>query len=244
MTHETNEIEIGAIPGQKYLTEHGFDLWFVFEITEILDILRPAYAAEQLARFSTAILFAHGGPKIWSAMKSSGIGGTDPMDTYSSHVAINYAETFLSGESKLLYPFGETFDLTQLGELAGWSFPSPLGINIHPTYGLWFAFRALLVVEQRLEPSIREEFNSPCDECLDRPCQSACPVGAVSDINAFNLAKCVDFRRQAQSPCAHRCLARLSCPVGSEHRYSKEQLNYHYGRSLATIQRHFESESD
>ena len=243
MVREANEIEIKKIPGQNYLVKHGFDLRFVFDIAEVLNILQPAYSADQLARFSTVILFAHGGPNVWSAMKASGTGGNDPMDTYSSQVATEYARKFLNGESKLLYPFGETFDLRRLGKLAGWCFPSPLGIDIHPTYGLWFAYRALLVVEQRLEPSEREEFDSPCEQCLDRPCQSACPAGAVGDIDAFNLTNCVTFRRQEQSPCNYRCLARLSCPVGSEYRYSKEQLNYHYGRSLATIRRYFESDS-
>ncbi|GIS88980.1 MAG: hypothetical protein CM1200mP18_16900 [Gammaproteobacteria bacterium] len=36
--------------------------------------------------------------------------------------------------------------LQKLGKFAGWSHPSPIGIDLHPRYGPWFAFRAVFLI--------------------------------------------------------------------------------------------------
>jgi hypothetical protein len=55
----------------------------------------------------------------------------------------------------------------------------------------------------------------------------------------FSLPKCADYRKLAGSACAHTCLARLACPIGSEHRYDAEQLRHSYAISLQTIRKHY-----
>jgi hypothetical protein len=46
---------------------------------------------------------------------------------------------------------------------------------------------------------------------------------------------CADHRLQPDSSCAKTCLSRVACPIAPEHRYSDDQLAYHYSRSLETI---------
>ena len=55
----------------------------------------------------------------------------------------------------------------------------------------------------------------------------------------FSLQKCVAWRKQADSPCAFTCLARVACPVGSDHRYCTAQLAHTYSISLQTIKEHY-----
>ena len=52
--------------------------------------------------------------------------------------------------------------------------------------------------------------------------------------SGFDWQACVDYR-VAENTCRDTCLARQACPVGPDHRYSREQMGYHYRISLRTI---------
>ena len=136
---------------------------------------------------------------------------------------------------RLLYPGPLPLPLQQLGALAGWHHPSPLGLGIHPHYGLWFAYRAALLTDAELALTPRLEAASPCASCADKPCVSACPVGAVSVDAAFDLNACVDWRLRPDSSCRAGCAARQACPAGAQWRYTPEQTGYHAHRSLAAL---------
>ena len=58
---------------------------------------------------------------------------------------------------------------------------SPLGILIHPDYGLWHGYRGALAFAGALPLPPRDERASPCDDCADRPCLSTCPVAAFGE---------------------------------------------------------------
>jgi ferredoxin len=124
--------------------------------------------------------------------------------------------------------------LQQLGEAAGWSYPSPLGSGISPVYGVWFAYRAAFLIDADLPLVYEEPAPAPCDSCLDKPCIQSCPVGAAQP-GAFDIEGCAGHRLGPDSPCADRCLARMACPYFPEQRYSLEQIRYHYGRSLESL---------
>jgi hypothetical protein len=106
--------------------------------------------------------------------------------------------------------------------------PSPLGLLIHPDYGLWHGYRGALLFAAALELPPPDRRASPCDNCADRPCLAACPVGAF-DAAAYDIPGCTRHLARAPEPdCMHiGCLARHACPVGRDYRYAPAQARFH-----------------
>lgn len=142
---------------------------------------------------------------------------------------------YIGAEFETLYPLADGFvPLQALGRVAGWTNPSPVGLDITDEFGLWFAYRAVVATNAELPVSSAATRQSPCVSCQGKPCIDACPAGAVG-ASGLDGEKCMTFRLAVGSACADRCLARLACPVAPEHRYTLEQVQYHYGLSLETI---------
>ncbi len=184
------------------------------------------------------VLLANAGPVFWRVMKAAGSDSEDqPVDDFSRELATHFAAKFLNETTPvLLYPSTHAVPLIKLGELAGWSTPSPLGLGMHSVYGPWFAYRALIKTAKsvgHLPQPATSIVESPCITCLDTPCVKTCPAKAVRLDSEFNLSACHAFRKQNASPCIENCLSRQSCPVGTEYRYDADQLAHHMRRSLS-----------
>ena len=90
------------------------------------------------------------------------------------------------------------------------------------------AYRAALLFAERIDippPGVRAR---PCDTCTDRPCLSACPVGAFTEL-AYRVDLCISH---ISSPAGVMCIgegcrARDACPVGRAFRYPAEQMRFH-----------------
>ena len=94
--------------------------------------------------------------------------------------------------------------------------------------------RLELLADTNFQPTLAIDRNSPCVTCQSKDCISNCPAGALDEAN-FSLPKCLAYRKLPDAKCHFTCLARVSCPVGSEHRYSAEQLHHTYSISLRYI---------
>jgi len=107
---------------------------------------------------------------------------------------------------------------------------SPLGILIHPEYGLWHGYRGALGFAEILEDDgALAHGEHPCDHCVGKPCLSACPVDAVAPAG-FDVPRCRSHLRtqKGQAGCmVAGCLARNVCPVGAGYRYPAAQLAFH-----------------
>ena len=197
-------------------------------------------------------LIGNSGRRLWNCLPDV-TGQEHLVDDYSCREVSRVLTKYL-GETgwAILYPdrSGNTVPpLQYLGGRAGWHHPSPLGSGIHPQHGLWFAYRAVVVFafelpESRLSVLHTADTNngnasgaSPCVSCIDQPCIRSCPASALGIDRAPDLNACAGFRSAEQSPCAERCLARESCPVGVQSRYVDEQINYHYRQSLESLRR-------
>lgn len=109
---------------------------------------------------------------------------------------------------------------------------SPLGILIHPQFGLWHGYRGALGFAEDISEPEKAPVTAPlhpCDGCAGRPCLAACPVGAVT-VDRFDVAACRQFlaSEETREGCMDKgCLARAACPFGSHYRYPEGQLRFH-----------------
>ncbi|MFT7221969.1 MAG: epoxyqueuosine reductase [Candidatus Azotimanducaceae bacterium] len=206
-----------------------------------------------VAGYSHLLVFGHGGQNFWGQVSQRDTQTVDPLDTYSVECVADFLKRREIKSFEFIYPAGvlrmgdaQHIDLRRLGRALGWQFDSPLGIGIHPQYGLWFGYRVVVAVsvainaafpfDKPLDKPPNEAAlpdSHPCDSCSAKPCVAACPVGAVGE--SFNLTACVNHRVQPGSECARQCLARAACPVGAEHQYTEAQVQYHYDISLNAI---------
>ena len=185
----------------------------------------------------TLCMIGHGGQKLWTKLKQPLDVQQHPIDHYTMTAVAQFsAKTLQDDNVIILYPSNEIVaPLQRMGRALQLTHQSLLGIDIHAEYGLWFAYRCALLTKAEIPEVLPSPFPSPCEDCQAKPCQTACPAGAVVQTGQeFKLSSCLDYRRTKTSSCVDRCLSRLACPVGHEHRYSPEQLRYHMGGLVST----------
>lgn len=105
---------------------------------------------------------------------------------------------------------------------------SPLGLLMHPRYGLWHAYRGALLFDTEIDIAAAEEGVHLCDTCVDKPCLNSCPVNAYSG-TAFDYAGCRSHLHSgAGEQCMSAgCLDRRTCPHGAAYRYPPEMQVFH-----------------
>ena len=111
-----------------------------------------------------------------------------PLDRWSRRVIDALARDL---GAVALYPFGGPphWPFQQWARRAEPVHPSPIGILIHPAYGLWHSYRGALGFAEALDVPPLEASPSPCDSCRGRWCLSGCPVGAFS-AEGYDVAAC------------------------------------------------------
>jgi hypothetical protein len=159
-------------------------------------------------------------------------GAPHPLDRYTERVvarAVREALEPLGVAHAAQFPFGvrPLIPFQRLGRAAGLGGPGPLGLQIHPEFGPWWAYRALIVLDRPLPAA-----PPPGDGCAgcDAPCVAACPGGAVAR-GGFDIVAC-QARRLVAEPCRLSCVARIACVRGPQHRYSDEELAFHMRASM------------
>ncbi len=179
---------------------------------------------------SSVVLVGNAGSSIWPAFCYSEEyrdGLDHPLDRWSRRIGESIAEE-LGGIA--LFPFeGPPYlPFLQWTRKAEQLENSPLGLAIHPRYGLWHAYRFALHLPFLIESEDCTKKTSPCLSCADQPCLTACPVDAF-DKDIYRVTDCADFlRSDPDSACnLGGCLARHACPVGQGYAYKSEQAAFH-----------------
>ena len=183
-------------------------------------------------RAASIALVGNVGSSTWPAFRAwqdgrADRGGADPLDGWSKAVigpvAAALGATAWFPSDPPWQPF-QQWAMRAEGLRA-----SPLGILIHPHFGLWHGYRGALGFAQPLDEVEPLAADHPCDRCPDKPCLTRCPVSGVAP-SGFDVAACSGhLRTQAGhvSCMASGCLARAACPVGAEHRYVEDQRRFH-----------------
>lgn len=197
----------------------------------------PDLAAGRPAR--TLVLMGNVGGSLWPAFQAApeaGDGRAHPLNRWSERLGRRLAGTF---GAVALFPFGGP----PHHPFAAWAKraepvgESPLGMLIHPRYGLWHAYRGALAFAEAIALPPREDTPLPCAGCIEKPCLSACPVGAF-DGQAYDVDACAaHIAAPAGADCLDvGCRARRACPVGREFLYPRGQAGLHMRAFLTARQ--------
>lgn len=187
------------------------------------------------ARF--VILIGNAGPDMFRRFARERDPSRDAMDDWTRDVVHHLARDL---DAEAVYPFDmePPWPFLTWARRGGAGHVSPLGLNIHPTYGLWHAYRAALLFPVAFDLPRQSLGQHPCEACLDKPCLTACPVSAF-DGTSYDVPACARHLASAEGkPCMSRgCLARHACPVGQGFAYAPAQAEFHMRAFLAARQK-------
>ena len=192
-------------------------------------ILEESERAGEFADIRTIVLAGMVGRDGWEAFAASpeaSDGLADPLDRWSRRLIESLARDL---GAKALFPFGGPpfLPFQQWAQRAEPVHSSPIGVLIHPYYGLWHSYRGALGLSEELAVAEPAPIPSPCETCSGRWCLKTCPVGAFSEAG-YDVAACAGhLRSMAGGDCmAFGCRARRACPVGADHAYGPEQASF------------------
>jgi hypothetical protein len=175
---------------------------------------------EFFARFrATPAVTAQGG-------KTSLDAETDPLDAFTRTRVLAAVGEILDPEGigfAVFHPFVREpvhLPFQRLGHAAGLPAPGPLGIQVHPVFGPWWAYRALVALTVVVERET--ELEAACPSCAC-PCVNACAVHRA----IAPSSEPAGGDRFVSPTCDDTCGARRRCPVGVTYGYPDSQLAFH-----------------
>ncbi|MBB3234067.1 4Fe-4S dicluster domain-containing protein [Phyllobacterium endophyticum] len=178
----------------------------------------------------SVVLVGHYGSSIWPHFmewRQWHPNMIDPLDAWSKQALSEIAADF---GAKSVFPSDRPYlPFQQWAGRAEGLRTSPLGMLIHPEYGLWHAYRGALLFDHPVAfPTHHAPACHPCDTCAEKPCLSTCPAGAFNSAS-FAVDSCRHHLAGPQgATCMDGgCLARLACPVGRGHAYAQDQQRFH-----------------
>ncbi|GAB2179241.1 4Fe-4S dicluster domain-containing protein [Dongia sp. agr-C8] len=191
----------------------------------------PDLASPKRSRF--LLLIGNGGAALYDAFFSVGeSAGANPLDDWTRRIVLPIADR-LGARAAFPSDGPPWLPFQRWAMRAEGVKPSPLGVLIHPEFGLWHAYRAALVFDQVLELPAPPRGAHPCDNCADKPCLTACPVGAVTTAG-YAVDNCGQHVASAAGKACRSsgCLARRACPVGAGFVYPDRAMAFHMAAFL------------
>ncbi|WP_342642708.1 hypothetical protein [Rhodoligotrophos ferricapiens] len=173
------------------------------------------------------ILIGNAGPGMWTRFSAECPNGDHPLDQWT-RAAVGQLIAEIGQDTRAVFPFDQPYQPFQRwAKASGIGFVSPLGLTIHPVYGLWHAYRAALLFSDVLDLPAISPHEHPCEGCPGQPCLKTCPVNAFT-VSGYRLEACVEhLHTSAGRSCSGGCLARHACPVGRTYAYQPDQAHFH-----------------
>ncbi|MHB2264657.1 hypothetical protein [Aliihoeflea sp. PC F10.4] len=159
------------------------------------------------------LLVGHGGAEYWTHFQNwhrNNPQTAEPLDTWSRIVIDDVAR---SVGARAVYPNDRPYlPFQQWAMRAEGLRPSPLGILMHPRFGLWHAYRGALLFDHEISIQHARRSNHICDLCVEKPCLNSCPVDAFTDAG-YAVERCRAHVRSEGATCRSAgCIARNACP--------------------------------
>lgn len=175
----------------------------------------------------TLLLLGPREPGFWARIRNSPeFGRQDPLDRWSERIIGTLADECCALP---FYPFtGPPYrPFVKWALASGDVWQSPVGLLIDNRAGLFVSIRGALAFERRLDLPAKKH-RSPCETCLQKPCQRACPAGALKGAG-YDVALCHAFldTREGETCLTGGCLVRLSCPISQRYGRLAEQSAHH-----------------
>ncbi len=175
------------------------------------------------------LLVGNIGSSLWAAFATSDEFSDGQKNALDRWTETSLRPVALELNAELRFPFGEkTWPFQRwAGEATGMR-QSPIGLFIHPEYGLWTAFRGALMFDVEIEFETKLVDWHPCDRCVEKPCLITCPIGAFN-AEGYDYLSCKSHvRSDIGYACrSGSCLARKSCPIGTEYVYVPDHQAFH-----------------
>lgn len=150
----------------------------------------------------------------------------NPLDNWSREVIGTAAAAI---NARVIMPNDKPFmPFQQWAKRAEGLKPSPLGMLMHPRFGLWHAWRGALLLDAEISIQAPDNPIHPCDLCAGKPCLNSCPA-SVFDGGLYDYQGCVSHVRSPSGEACRRdgCIARNACPEAREWRYSSQVQAFH-----------------
>lgn len=151
---------------------------------------------------------------------------SDPVDRWSLRVISQLADDL---GAVPLYPFGGApfQPFIRWAKRSGRVWASPVTLLVHDSQGMMISFRGALSFTETFELPAPSADN-PCQTCATKPCQTACPVNALT-AEGYDVAACkAHMQTEAGQACRKGgCLVRRSCPVSEGAGRSQAQSAHH-----------------
>ena len=200
---------------RRCCADAGFDLvqpfatsWWTEEPT------LPAFGD----RGSLAVVVANSGalwPKLCDALRRepSRIDASEHIVDVWAVESVEAAARATAIDHRILWAHAlgaEAVPIQRIAQVAGLAWLSPANLSIHPRFGPWIGLRAVVIFDLPIPDTVRPRVDDPCGHC-DQAC-----------LPAFTAAR--------EGPAGWRSwlAIRDACPLGREHRYSEDQIAYHY----------------
>jgi len=137
----------------------------------------------------TIVLLGPHEPGFWAHVTAApefADGGPDPLDRWSARIIGGLARS-VGGTA--IFPFGGPpyAPFLDWAVASGRAWPSPVGLLVHDTAGLFVSYRGAIALPDAL--AVEAPGISPCESCAERPCLTACPPRAMTSATKTSVSR-------------------------------------------------------
>ncbi len=200
----------------------GIDLHATCAAADYDAAVPPAFRLPDLGRPRALVIVLGNTRALWPHVRVAASTDRNPVDEHVARVVTAAVDAALQTSTRREIRFSpepppRRVAMQRLAHVAGLAWLAPSHVCVHPTFGPWIALRAAVIVDVDAPPA-RPPLPPPCD------CATGCQPALDRALAAGPPRDATELRERWRLWLA----VRDACPVGREHRYSDDQIRYHY----------------